>query len=154
MGFNLPSFVQEWPEYTICQGRTNPTFSKPCLCLSGAHHFRHFCCFQGSEERSHRFQWVECKFVIFSVFVKTALFGRGQKHSLPKTQFVPPRCKNKESSKNKKTFSQKSPLFVNFPSFFLPKKKKQNKQNIEKCPILQFGLTVQASTGVGSPKVW
>ena len=34
-------------------------FSKPCLFLSDTRHFRHF----------RRFQWVECKFVIFAVFV-------------------------------------------------------------------------------------
>ena len=47
------------------QGRANPAFSKPCLCLSDTRHFRHFRRFRGSE-------WVECKFVIFVVFVKTA----------------------------------------------------------------------------------
>ena len=29
--------------------------------------------------------------VVFAVFVKTAPFGRGQEHGLPKTRFVPPR---------------------------------------------------------------
>ena len=46
------------------QGRTNPAFSKPCLCLSDTRHFRHFHRFRGSEERSPCFQWVECKWGI------------------------------------------------------------------------------------------
>ena len=71
------------------QGRTNLAFSKPCLCLSDARHFCHFRRFRVSEERNPCFQWVECRFVIFAVFVKS--FGRGQKHGLPKTWFVPPR---------------------------------------------------------------
>ena len=53
----------------LCQGRTNPAFSKPCLCLSDTRHFRRL---RGSDKRSPCFQWVECKFVIFAVFVKTA----------------------------------------------------------------------------------
>ena len=63
----------------ILQGRANPAFSKPCLCLSDTRHFRHFHRFRGSEERSPCFQWVECKFVIFTVFVKTASFWQGTK---------------------------------------------------------------------------
>ena len=46
-----------FPLDTICQERTNPAFSKPCLCLSDTRHFRHFRCFQGSEERSPRCQF-------------------------------------------------------------------------------------------------
>ena len=46
------------------QGRTNPAFSKPCLCLSDTRHFRHFRRFRGSEERSPCFQGVEYRFVI------------------------------------------------------------------------------------------
>ena len=57
------------------QGRTNQAFAKPCLFLSDTLHFRHFRRFRGSEERSPCFQWVECKFVIFAVFVKTAPLG-------------------------------------------------------------------------------
>ena len=68
------------------QGRANPAFSKPCLFLSDTRHFRHFRRFRGSEERNPCFQWVECKFVIFAVFVKTAPFWH-----LPKTRFVRPR---------------------------------------------------------------
>ena len=71
---------QCWKE-TKNQGRANPAFSKPCLCLSGTRHFRHFRRFRRSEERSHCFLWVECKFVIFAVFVKTAPLGT-------KTQFT------------------------------------------------------------------
>ena len=60
------------------QGRANSVFAKPCLCLSDTRHFRHFRRFRGSEERSPCFQWVECKFVIFAVFVKTvAPFWQG-----------------------------------------------------------------------------
>ena len=61
------------------QGRTNPAFSKPCLFLSDTRHFRHFRRFWGSEEPNPCFQWVECKFVIFAVFVKTAPFWQGTK---------------------------------------------------------------------------
>ena len=61
------------------QGRTNQVFSKPCLFLSDTRHFRHFRRFRGSEERSPCFHWVECKFVIFAVFVKTAPFWQGTK---------------------------------------------------------------------------
>ena len=32
--------------------------------------------------------WLECKFVIFAVFVKKNSFGRGQRNGLPKTPFV------------------------------------------------------------------
>ena len=73
------------------QGRTNPAFSKPCLFLSDTRHFRHFVVFRGLRSQTLVFQWVECEFVIFAVFVKTAPFGRGQKHGLPKTRFVRPR---------------------------------------------------------------
>ena len=61
------------------QGRTNPAFSQPCLFLSNTRHFRHFRRFRGSEEPNPCFQWVECKFVIFAVFVKTAPFWQGTK---------------------------------------------------------------------------
>ena len=68
---NFPSFLS--------QRRTNPAFSKPCLFLSDTRHFRHFRRFRGSEEPSPCFQWVECKFVIFAVFVKMAPFWQGTK---------------------------------------------------------------------------
>ena len=42
-------------------------------------HFCSFRRFRGSEERSPCFQWVEGKFVIFAVFVKTAPFWQGTK---------------------------------------------------------------------------
>ena len=45
--------------------------------LSDTRHFRHFRRFRGFEEPSPCFQWVECKFVIFAVFVKTAPFWQG-----------------------------------------------------------------------------
>ena len=67
------------PQHATSQGRTNPVFSKPCLFLSDTGHFRHSRRFQGSEERSPCSQWVECKFVIFAVFVKTAPFRHGTK---------------------------------------------------------------------------
>ena len=41
--------------------------------------FYHFCRFRGFEERSPCFQWVECKFVTFAVFVKTTPFWQGTK---------------------------------------------------------------------------
>ena len=65
----------------ICksQGRTNPAFSKPCLCLSDTRHFRHFRRFRGFEGRGPCFQWVECKFIISAVFVKTAPCWQGTK---------------------------------------------------------------------------
>ena len=61
------------------QGRTNPAFSRPCLFLSDTRYFRHFRRFRWSEEPNPCFQWVECKFVIFAVFVKTAPFWQGTK---------------------------------------------------------------------------
>ena len=62
----------------LLSGERQTQLSKPCLCLSDTHHFHHFCRFQGSEERSPCFQWVECKFVIFVVFVKTGPFWQGR----------------------------------------------------------------------------
>ena len=41
--------------------------------------FRRFRRFRRSDERSPCFLWVECKFVIFAVFVKTAPFWQGTK---------------------------------------------------------------------------
>ena len=61
------------------QGRTNLVFSKPCLFLSDTRHFCHFRRFRGCEGRSPFFQWVECKFIIFAVFVKMAPFRQGTK---------------------------------------------------------------------------
>ena len=61
----------------LIQGRTNPAFSKPCLFLSDTRHFRHFRRSRWSEEPNPCFQWVECKFVIFAVFVKMAPFWQG-----------------------------------------------------------------------------
>ena len=43
---------------------------------SDTHHFRRF---RRSEEQGSCSQWVECKFVIFTVFVITALFWQGAK---------------------------------------------------------------------------
>ena len=63
-------------------GKNKPGFSKPCLCLSDTCHFRHCRCFRGCEERSPCFQWVECKFVIFAVFIKMAPFWQGTKTRL------------------------------------------------------------------------
>ena len=71
-----------------------------------------FVIFRGSEERSPCFQWVECKFVIFAVFIKTALFGRGQEHGL-KTQFVPPRVKIRNGHKKNKLL-QNTAIFRHF----------------------------------------
>ena len=76
----------------LFSGKNKPGFSKPCLFLSDTRHFRRFRRFRGSEERSPCFQWVECKFVIFAVFVKTALFLAGDKNTVyQKTRFAPPR---------------------------------------------------------------
>ena len=47
--------------------------------LSDTRHFRHFRRCRGSEEPNPCFQWVECKFVIFAVFVKTAPFWQETK---------------------------------------------------------------------------
>ena len=71
---DLPSRHQPIPLY---QGRTNPALSKPCLCLSDTRHFHHFRRFRGGLRSEYCFQWVECKFVIFAVFVKTAPFWHG-----------------------------------------------------------------------------
>ena len=79
-------FVSLWVFFS--QRRTNPAFSKPCLCLSDTRHFRHLRRFRGSEERSPCFQGVECKFVIFAVFVKTAPFWQGTKTRFTKNEKV------------------------------------------------------------------
>ena len=41
------------------------------------------------------FYWLECRFVIFAIFVKTPLFLAGQKHGLPKAPFSGPRKKGR-----------------------------------------------------------
>ena len=75
---------------TCFQGRTSPAFSKPCLCLSDTRHFRRFCRFRGSEERKPLFS-VGNSNSSFSPFLsKQPLFGRGQKHSLPKNGLCRP----------------------------------------------------------------
>ena len=75
------------------QGRANPAFSKPCLCLSDIHHFRLiFDVFGGPRcEALACFQWVECKFVKWGRFPQNGplLVGRGQEQSLPKTLVSP-----------------------------------------------------------------
>ena len=50
----------------------NPAFGKPWFCLSDTRHFRHFRRFRGSEDQG--FWCVECKLVIFAVFVKIPFF--------------------------------------------------------------------------------
>ena len=75
-GFKRTKVLISFPTF---RGKTNQVFSKPCLFPSDTRHFRHFRRFRGSEERSPCFQWVECKFVIFAVFVKTAPFWQGTK---------------------------------------------------------------------------
>ena len=73
------------------QGNTNPAFSKPCLFPSDTRHFRHFRRFRGSKERNPCFQWVEMQNSPFSPFSsKRPLFGRGQKHGLPKNGLCHP----------------------------------------------------------------
>ena len=64
---------------TFPQGRTNPAFSKPCLCLSDTRHFRRF---RGSEERSPCFQQVECKFATFTIFSSKQPFLTGDKNTV------------------------------------------------------------------------
>ena len=86
---HLSCHSNELPE--IREEQTRP-FSKQCLFLSDTRHFRRFRRFRGSEEQSPCFQWVECKFVIFAVFVKTAPFWQETK-----TRFVPPRRKATDS---------------------------------------------------------
>ena len=50
----VPSQHSEQAMSAFCQGRANPVFSKPCLCLSNTRHLR---CFRGYEEQSPCFQW-------------------------------------------------------------------------------------------------
>ena len=57
-------------------------FGKPCLWPRDTRHFVIFIFFTGS---------IECKFVIFAVFVKAPLLGRGERHGLPKAPCVRPR---------------------------------------------------------------
>ena len=71
------------------QGRTNPAFSWPCLCLSDTRHFRDFRSFR---ERNLCFQWV-MQIRHFAVFVKTAPFWQGTKTRFTKnTVCATPRC--------------------------------------------------------------
>ena len=60
------------------KSKSSPAFSQPCLCLSDTRHLRNFRRFRGFEERSPCFQ-LECKFVIFAVFVKNGPFLAGDK---------------------------------------------------------------------------
>ena len=47
------------------------------------------------------FYWLECRFVIFAIFVKTPLFLAGQKHGLPKAPFSGPRRMSRDSPPNR-----------------------------------------------------
>ena len=46
---------------------------------------------QGVRSANPLFYWLECRFVIFAIFVKNPLFLAGQKHGLPKAPFSGPR---------------------------------------------------------------
>ena len=70
------------PRICICQGRTNPAFSKPSLFLSDTRHFRHFRRLRGSEERSHCFQWVGMQIRHFRRFRQNGPFLAGDKNTV------------------------------------------------------------------------
>ena len=53
--------------------------------------FSSFSSLRGARAAKHLFYWLECRFVIFAIFVKNPLFLAGQKHGLPKTPFSGPR---------------------------------------------------------------
>ena len=89
-------------------GKSKPGFSKSCLCLSDTRHFRHFRRFQGSEERSPGFQWVECKVVISPFSSKRSLLAGDKNTVYQKTLFAPPRVMRPSCNTScKKTFPVK-----------------------------------------------
>ena len=49
--------------------------------------FSSFSSFHGVRAAKPLFYWLECRFVIFAIFVKNPLFLAGQKHGLPKAPF-------------------------------------------------------------------
>ena len=53
--------------------------------------FSSFSSFHGVRAAKPLFYWLECRFVIFAIFVKNPLFLAGQKHGLPKAPFSGPR---------------------------------------------------------------
>ena len=91
--------------------------------------FSSFLSFHGVWAAKPLFYWLECKFVIFVVFVRNPRFWAGQKHGLPKAPFLGPR----ENSQNKKqipelhrflwtliVFSrEKNPEFTRGPRFLV-----------------------------------
>ena len=52
--------------------------------------FSSFSSFHGVRAAKPLFYWLECRFVIFAIFVKNPLFLAGQKHGLPKAPFQDP----------------------------------------------------------------
>ena len=66
-------------------GPTNGAFGKPCLCPRDTRHFRHFRRFMGFEQQNPCFYLLECKFVIFAVFVKNPLLFGGTKARFTKS---------------------------------------------------------------------
>ena len=89
----LPNgFLGQWRTLKTFFFRKNkPGFSKPCLSLSDTRHFPHFRRVRGSEERSLCSQWDNANSSPSPFSSKRHVFGRGQKHGLPKTRLVPPR---------------------------------------------------------------
>ena len=55
--------------------------------------FSSFSSFHGVRAAKPLFYWLECRFVIFAIFVRNPLFLAGQKHGLPKAPFSGPRRK-------------------------------------------------------------
>ena len=53
--------------------------------------FSSFSSFHGVRAAKPLFYWLECRFVIFAIFVKNPLFLAGQKHGLPKAPLSGPR---------------------------------------------------------------
>ena len=61
--------------------------------------FSSFSSFHGVRAAKPLFYWLECRFVIFAIFVKNPLYLAGQKHGLPKaTVFGTPKKAHKKKS--------------------------------------------------------
>ena len=61
------------------QGPRNGAFGKPCPCPRGHPPFSSFSSFHGVRAAKPLLYWLECRFVIFAIFVKNLLFSGGTK---------------------------------------------------------------------------
>ena len=108
------AFWRLWGGDRIREDQTRLFLNYVCLCLSDTRHFRRF---RGSEEQSPCLQWVECKFAIFAVFLKTGrpLFGRRQVYQ--KTVCATPTEEAHKLCQNRHFAPLGPPEKVNVPRF-------------------------------------